>query len=103
MILRLRLVTSTKSFGRSDWRWGLRVAPVMDFQAMTTWRSRRFTGEAVELEDCVSGGMRRGCGGETCRCEMGEVERKDTVGMLVLGIGLQVVDCVDVRGLVGSR
>jgi hypothetical protein len=85
MILRLRLVTSTKSFGRSDWRWGLRVAPVMDFQAMTTWRSRRFTGEAVE------------------RCEMGEVERKDTVGMLVLGIGLQVVDCVDVRGLVGSR
>ena len=47
--LRRRDVTRTKSFGRKDARWGLRVAPVTRFQARMTWRSMSFAQEVRVL------------------------------------------------------
>lgn len=52
--LRRREVTRTKSFGRMDARWGLRVAPVTRFQAWMTWRSTNFVQDmrGVRLWEC---------------------------------------------------
>lgn len=56
-MLRLRALTKTKSRGRNEARWGLRVARVMAFQKRTICLSTclgRGTREVRVLEECLA-------------------------------------------------